>query len=172
MRVILVRTPRNGEYRASTAIFCCQARLPVVGLGDIQLRYWLRGVGGSCGDAQTTEADAGTEDGSPETDSGGPSPRTTSTQLTGQGEGQLVPAWSLNPDLLISPFCVGGYSAGYQKRNVDTILATKPVINNQCCLWDVQWWHRICGSSQPEEVHAWYCLDGQEPETGLPRDLR
>lgn len=61
--------------------------------------------------------------------------------------------WSLHGALLpcSSLFGSGRYSAGYQKRNVDTITATKPLIYNLPSLQNMleTWWHITYGGNQP-----------------------
>lgn len=66
MRVVLVRTPDNGEYRNELTIFCSYAGLPVVVLGCIRSSCWQRG---SNKDLKTTQADARTVRHSPKTNS-------------------------------------------------------------------------------------------------------
>lgn len=54
-------------------------------------------------------------------------PRATSTQLIEHGEVELVPTWSLH-SYVSSLFGVGRYTEGYQKRNMGTNPATKPLL--------------------------------------------
>lgn len=58
----------------------------------------------------------------------------------------------MEPSSFISSiFGPGRYSAGYQKRNINTNPITKTLTYNPSCLKDMpgQRWHREYGSSQP-----------------------
>lgn len=62
--------------------------------------------------------------------------RTTSTPLTQHSYAELMPVWRFHFYTLDSWVWEAG-SAGYQKRNVETNLGTKPSTNNLSCLQDV-----------------------------------
>lgn len=52
MKVIVVRTPSNGNMESHLVISCSQEKLPVVELGGIQLSFWSWG---SCGGLKTKQ---------------------------------------------------------------------------------------------------------------------
>ena len=47
MQLILVSPSNNEDTESQLTISCCQARLPVVGLGYIRLSCWPRGPNGN-----------------------------------------------------------------------------------------------------------------------------
>lgn len=79
-------------------------------------------------------------------------------------------------------FCVGRYTACYQKRTVDIKASTNLLLTTVYYLLG-QWWHKNCGSNQPgsemtqdprtsqDGTHSSRCWDDQEPESLYPREL-
>jgi hypothetical protein len=103
LKVILMRTPNNGNMESQLAISYCQGRLPEAGLDHIQLSCWPMG---SQWDPQAIQVHAKTNGRSLQTDSdgsgGGDMVKATPTQLIECGALGLGPTWSLHPCALVS----------------------------------------------------------------------
>lgn len=93
------KIPSNGVYRVSVAICYRQAKLPLAGLGCIQLSCWPRGPHGN---SQNTQVMAETEGCSTQMDSRVRMPRVTPTQFIEHREDKPVPARSPLSYLLVS----------------------------------------------------------------------
>jgi hypothetical protein len=104
---------------------------------------------------------------------------TTSIQLMGEGDVGLMEMEPL--PLRSSLFGVRRFSAGYWKRNVDTIPASKPLTSSLPSLQNMlrPRWHRTCGSrpttdwfdlrpTPQEGTHSLHYFSGREPEWGIP----
>ena len=77
-----------GETELQLDISCHPMKLPVLGIGYIQLSCWPKG---SHGNSQTTQAVVRTIGCSSQTDGKAPVLKITPTQLTEHGEVELVP---------------------------------------------------------------------------------
>lgn len=142
LKGILMMFPNNGGYESQLAITCNPVRLPVVGLS-----CWLKG-----GPMEIPKQPAGaqTKGRILRIDSGAPLPKTPPTQLTENGEIELLPTWGLQSYVPV-PLAWEGTLQATKKGNTDTNPATRPLNYNLSCLKSMlgKWRQRTRGSSQP-----------------------
>lgn len=161
-----------GDKESELAIYCIQARLPVVGLGCIQVSCWLSR---SHGDPQTTQADDRTKG------------HSWQTYIWGQHcWGQFYKAhwrWRgaagecMEPSTLHLSLCgVRKYSAvtkgemwtsthlqNYDLRSILPTVYAWAMLAQILWEWTINFWFNLRSTPQ-EESHAWHCLNDQEPE--------
>ena len=94
-----MKSPNNEEDGCLTGHLLSPTRLPVKGLGCIQLSCWLSG---SHGDPLITQAVAETKGWSLKTVCGNPIAEDNPTQISDHGEAKLVPVWSPHPNITVS----------------------------------------------------------------------
>lgn len=146
MRVVLVRTPDNGQYRDELSIFCSYAGLPVVVLGCIRSSCWQKG---SSKDLKTTQAGARTVAHSPKTNSKDVLQRMIFTRRCKCGD-CLEPS-----NLCSSSFGVERYFLCDGMRKLDTKPDFKTLTYNLSCCWGYSGSYRTCVYGKPVSGLTW-----------------
>lgn len=124
-------------------ISCSQARLPVDGVGCIQLSCWPKE---SHRNPQNPRADAKTQGCSLRADISTPLLRAISTQLTENGV-EVVPTWNLHSYVLLR--FVQEHTLQATKRETRTPIQVIELLTyNLSCLQNTLgqwWWHELVG---------------------------